>query len=134
MNVKSGGFPAGIGVATGTIGRNGQRDVIRIAALVVIRQMATLAGIRRIVVVAVDMAGVAIICDRRVCAGQGVKTIVVKCGRHPGRLTVTSGTVCGELSRFVVGIGRLIVVVDMTTRAGVRRVVVITVVADYTII
>ena len=134
VNGESGRLPGIVCMAIRTIRGNGKCDVIRIAALVVIRQMATLAGIRRVVVVAVNMAGIAIIGDRRVRTSQWVKTIVVKRRRYPRRLAVTSGTVCGELSRLVVGIGRLIVVVDMTARAGVRRVVVIAVVTDDTII
>ena len=134
VNVKSGGFPTGVGMATCTIRRDDECDVIRIGTLVVIRQMATLAGVRRVVVVAVDMAGIAIIGDRRMGAGQRIKTVVIKCRRHPRCLTVTSGAVCGKLSRFVVGIGRLIVVGDMAARAGVRRVVVVAVVTGRTII
>lgn len=44
VNRKSGRLPSDGGVATGAIGRNGQRYVIRIQALVVIRCMATGTG------------------------------------------------------------------------------------------
>ena len=90
--------------------------------------MATRAGIGRVGVIAV-VAGVAVIGDGRVRAGQRVNAVVIKRRRYPSRLAVTNSAVGGELLGGVIGIGRLVVVVGVATRTGVGRVVVVAVVA-----
>lgn len=61
-------------------------------------------------------------------------SIVVKSSGCPGRFTVTAGTIRWKMRRSVIGVGRLIVIICMTTRAGVRCIVVIPVVAGGAIV
>ena len=125
---KTGRFPAGGGMAGRTIGGYPQGAVVGIVCLVVIGRMAAGAGIRCVVVVAV-VANIAVVRDGGVRSGQRVKTIVVHGRRHPCRFAVAGGAVRRELLCNVVWIGRLVVVGRMATCTGIRRVVVVAVVA-----
>ncbi len=55
--------------------------------------------------------------------------VVVEGGRRPARLIMATGAIRRELSRLVVGIGRLVVVRIVAPETGIRRIVIITVVA-----
>ena len=105
----------------------------RVGGLVVVGDVAAGAGIGRVVVIAV-VAGSAIIGNGCVRSGQRVKTAVIESRRYPGRFGMAGGAIRRELRRHVVGIGGLVVVGDVTAGAGVRRVVVIAVVAGSAII
>ena len=102
--------------------------VVGVGRLVVFRLVAANAGRwRRGVVVSVFVAGAA--CDSRMRSIQGIHGTMVKSRWHPSRLAVTGFAIGRELRRNVVGVGRLVVIVDMTACAGVRRIVVIAFVA-----
>ena len=53
------------------------RCVVGVVCLVVFVDMASRAGIRRVVVIAVDVAGIAIVGNSRVRSIQRIKTVVV---------------------------------------------------------
>ena len=59
---------------------------------------------------------------------------MIKGSRHPGRFAVATGAIRWELCRGMVGVGRLIIVADMTAGTGIWRAVVIAVVAGGAII
>lgn len=58
--------------------------------------------------------------------------IVVESCRFPGCFAMATGAVCRELCRFMVGIGGLIIIVDMTAGTGIRSVIIITLVTGGT--
>ena len=60
--------------------------------------------------------------------------IVVEGGRRPGRLTVTTGAIGRKLCRNMVRIGRVVIVIGVTTRTGIGRIVVVAVMARCAII
>ena len=113
--------------------RKSGRSVIRVVRLVVFRLVATDAGIWGIIIVSV-MAGIAIVGNGSVGTVQGIKTVVVEGRRYPGRFAVAAGAVCGQLLRDVVGVGRLVVIADMASRAGIRGVIIIPVMAGCAVI
>ncbi len=133
VNGKGCGFPTGGGVAGGAIRRDGERGMIRIGALVVIRRMTARASVRRVGVIAV-VTGVAVVCDGRMRPRERVKTVVVEVRRRPGCLAVTGGAIRGELYCGVVRGGGLIVIVNMTACASIRCVGIVPVVAGYAIV
>lgn len=63
-----------------------------------------------------------------------IHSIVVKCRRCPGRLAVAIFTRRRETRGNVFGIGRLVEIADMTTRASIRGVVVIAFMTGGTIV
>ena len=135
VNIECSRRPAGCGgVATRAIRRKVQRHVVRVGALVVIVRVTARAGVGRIVVVAVDVTGITVAGNGDVRARERIKIVVVERRGHPRRFRVTTGAVCRELGRFVVGVGGLVIIVDVATCAGVGRVVVVAVVAGGTII
>lgn len=110
VNGKGGRLPADGGVATGAIGRDGQRHVIWIQALVVIRCMATGTGSR--------------------CTGVAIGVTLVATGgnvrpgqRETGGVVIKrsrsiTGRVTGQAGRAVVGISVDAVVVVVGLRVG----------------
>ena len=123
-------FPIGLGrVAHGTVIWNGQCRVIRIDALVKVRLVASHTGIRCVVVIATDVAEVAIICDSSMRSSQWINRVVVKIGRYPFNLRVTLGAIRGELSHFVVGVGGVLIFRLVAAIASVGGVVIVAVVA-----
>ena len=131
---KGGRRPTGVcGMATRAIRRNGQGHVVRVGALVVIRRMAACAGVRRVCIIAV-VTNITIIRDGGMRSRERIKTIVVQCRRYPGRFAVAAGAVRRELLGGVVGVGCLVVIADMATRAGIRGVIVIPIVAGDAVI
>ncbi len=121
------------GMAHRAIRRDIQGCVVRIGTSVVIGRVATRAGIGRIGIVPVVTSG-AIAGNLGMSARQWIHRIVIKSSGRPGGLTVASGTIHGELRGGVVRIGRRVIIGRMTTRTGIRRVVVIPVVAGSAIV
>ena len=109
--------------------------VVRVAGLVVVRGMAPVTGVRRVVVIPV-VAGRAVVGYGRVRSIEWPEVVVDgEGGRHPVRVgRMAQGTVCRESERLMVGIGAGIIVRGMATGAGIGRVVVVAVVAGRTII
>ena len=107
--------------------------MVRIAGLEIIVVMAAIAGIRRADVVAL-VAGVTVIGNLRVRSSNGINGIVVKHRRRPGRFRVAGGTIRRQLSGYVIGVRRRVVIIGMTAVTSIRRVVVIAVVAGSAVI
>ena len=116
-------------VAHIAIRRDGKRRVVRVCRSVVIRLVAAHAGVRRVVVVATDMAFSALIGNWYVRPSYWPDGIVVKSGRYPSRLRVAILTSSREARRFVVGVRRGVVIRQMAAHTSVWRVVVIAIVA-----
>ena len=127
-------FPArGCSVAHSTIRREHQRNVIWIETSVIIRRMTARTGVWGIIVIPI-VAGIAIICDCGVGSGQRVECIVVKSRRHPGRFGMAILAGGRELVRSMVRIQGAVVISLVTAYAGIRCVIVISVMAYCTII
>ncbi len=107
--------------------------MVRVQALVVIRRMAARTGVRGIGVIAV-VAGDTVIRDRHVRSSEGIDCLVIKRRRRPGCFRVASRAIGRELIGGVVGVCGLVELRRMATGAGVRRIVVITVVAGCAIV
>ena len=105
--------------------------MVRVRRLVVIVRVAARTGVRRIVVVAVVAIRAV---HRRVRSVQGIIRIVDReTRRRPARgRRVAALAVRRDTQRHVVGVRGLGVIVRMATRTGVRRVVVIAVMASIT--
>ncbi len=116
-------------VAKLTVRWDGQSTVIRVRARVVVRLVAALAGGRRVIVVAADVAFRTLVGNRDMRPGQWPNGVVVKRGRCPSRLRVAVLTGRWELRRLVVGVRRGIVIGQVAAAASVRRVVVVSIVA-----
>lgn len=95
----------------------------------VIRLVAALAGVRRVVIIATDMAFSALVGNRDMRSRQWPNRVVVKSCRYPSRLRVAILAIRRETRRFVVGVRRGIVISQVAADACVRRIVVITGVA-----
>src|SRR5690606_34860381 len=63
-----------------------------------------------------------------------ILVVVVKRGRRPGTLVVTRGAVRGELCLHVIRVGRHVIVLLVTSRAGVWRIGVVAVVTRYAVV
>ena len=131
--IEVGRCPCRFRVAALTIGRELRGGVVGAHRLVIVTGVASKAGIGRIVVISI-VAGRAVIRNRHVGASDGINIIVVKGRRYPGRFRVTRLTVRRELRTGVVRIGGLPVIILMAAKTGVRRVVVIPVMAGGAII
>ena len=59
---------------------------------------------------------------------------MVKTGRYPGVFSMATGTIGGELSSFMVGVCRLIEIVQVTADTGVGRIGIITIMTSDTVI
>ena len=133
--VESSGRPCRLAVTIGAGGRELCSGVVRIGRSRKICRVAAIAGVRRIVVVAV-------VAGRTVAGNRGVRTlqhiIVVvnrECSRIPTRIGgVASGTIGRQTQRAVIGVGAGIVICCVTTCAGIGRGGVIAVVAGVAII
>ena len=103
--------------------------MVRTARLVVIICVTARTRIRR-VRVTILVASIAIIRDCRMRPLQRIHRVMVKIGRRPRRLTVAKRTIRGKLRRLVVGVLCLLVIIRVTTRARIRRIGVISLVAS----
>jgi hypothetical protein len=127
-------FPARRGRVTHrTIRWEVQRHVVRIGSLVEIRAVTAVTSIRRIGIIPV-VTRVAIAGNRNVCARERINSTVVKRRRYPGCFRVARGAICGELRSSVVGGRRVGIIGRMTTVAGIRRGIVVAVVARSAIV
>lgn len=106
-----------------------QAHVIRVGRLVEVLSMTAFAGVRRISVTA-PVAGETIIADEVVSAGERIIIIVIECGRDPGGFRMAVDAFAWILLGFVIGVAGLVVIVQMTSHAGVGRVVVVSVMAS----
>ena len=114
------------GVAGRTVVGQVQRHVVGITAGVVIRLVATIAGIGRGGVVPV-VAGIAVTGNRNMCTGKRINSIVVERRGRPGIYTVTGLASCGETGSGVVRVIGRIVIGSMASETSRRRVVVISI-------
>ena len=132
--IKSRRYPGCFAVATGTVCGELLCCVVGIGRLVVIRRMASRAGVRRVVVVAV-VTGSAVVGNHRVRSVQRVIGVVNgECGRVPAIGGMAGRTIGRYGQRNVVRIGRLVVIRRMASRAGIRCVVVVAVVANIAVV
>jgi len=107
--------------------------MVRIGCLVIIGLVTSFAGIRRVVVIAV-VASCTIIGNIDVCSGERVNIAMVESRWRPAVFIVANRAIRRELQGNVVRVGRLIVIVFVAAVAGIRRVVVISVVAGCTVV
>ena len=107
--------------------------MVGVSCLIVIADMAARTGIRGVSIIAV-VADITIIRNGGMGSRERIKTVVVEGRRNPGRFAVAGGAVRGKLLRDVVGIGCLVVIPDMTARAGIRGVIIISVMAGGAVI
>ena len=128
--IKSGGRPGCLTVAFSACQRELLNCVIGISRLIVIICVTARTGIGWIDIVAL----VTIIAAHVYMGSQNWIERVVECGRRPGCLSVTICAVHGELLCNVIGVNGLVVVVRMTTSAGIGCIIVITVVAGSTVV
>lgn len=70
----------------------------------------------------------------RTAVNGEILTVVIKSRRRPGGLIVARRAICRELGSRVIGVGRLVIIRCMATRAGIWRVGVIALVAGSAII
>lgn len=80
------------------------------------------------------MTGVAVVGDDGMRAGKWINAVVIEDGRYPGRFAVAGGAVRGELLCDVVGVSGLVIVRRVAARTGVRRIIVVAVVAGRTVV
>ena len=125
--IESGGAPAGLRVAGGTVGGKARGGVRRILRLLVIGQVAAYAGIRSVVEVFVVAAGT-VVGGGGMGAVEGKEVVVVGHGRRaPARFGGVAGSTVGaQTDLLVVGVGRLHEVVLVTADAlggGARKAV-----------
>ena len=117
------GHPVRIGcMAHVAIGRNIQRQVVRIDTLVVVGLVTGHTGVRQIAVIAL-MTGIAVNCKVLTC--KRPHGTVIESGGYPGILIVTVNTRCRELLLQVIRIYCLVIVVSVTARTGVWRIIVV---------
>ena len=120
-------------MAAGTVIAEAQRYVIGVTGLIEIGSVTTSTGVGGIIVVSVVTSST-LIGNNGMPSRQGIKVIMVKGSRYPGRLCVTILTIRRELSCFMVWIGGAVVVAEVAAHAGIGRIVVITIVACRAII
>ena len=120
-------------MAHGTVRRQDQRCVIGVQTGIVIRGVATFAGIGRIVVVPM-VAGVAIVGNGNMRASKWVNRVMVKGRGHPSCFGMAEGAIRRELYQGVVWIACSVIIGLMATYAGIRGVVVVPVVAYRTVV
>ena len=131
--IKCSGHPGGLAVATGAVRWKLCCSMVGVVRLVVVTNMASCAGVWRTIIVPV-VAGGAIIRNSSMRPVQRVIIIMHrKCGRLPPRSSVAGRTVRRYRKCNVVRIGTLVVVRRVATRASIRCVGVIPVVADITV-
>ena len=133
MNRETCGFPTGRGgVAHGAIHGEIELRVVGIACLGIICVMTTVAGVWRIVKVAV-VAGITIVGNGDMRTGKRINRTMIEGRRRPGCFCMAHCTIRGELGCGVVWIGGLGVLRIVTAVAGIGRIAVIAVVAGSTI-
>ncbi len=129
------GLPINCGrVAHGAIRRDHQRSMIWIHARVVIGRVATGTGVGRVVIVPSGMTKGTIVGNRDMRPGKWIGGAVIKRGRYPGRLGMAILTGGGQLVGWVIRIGRAVIISLVTTYAGVRCIVIISIVAGGAIV
>ena len=114
--------PAIAGMTGFAIGWDAEYLVVWVNGSVVVRLVATGAGIWRIGIVATDVA-VGAVRHVGMRSGKWPNGIVVEGGRRPGIFIVTLGTIGWKLVGYVVGVGRGIKIGLVTAGTGIWRVV-----------
>ena len=128
--VEGSGCPGRFTVATGAIGRKLSRNMVRIGRIVVVIGVATRTGVGGIIVVAI-MTSCTVIRNPCMRSVQRVVAVVIGEGRGlPGYVGMTGCTISGNIERYVVRIGCLVVIVGMTPCTGIRGIDIITVVTS----
>ena len=131
---EAGRFPAwSRGVTHRTIRWNHERNMVGIQTRIVIWRVTARAGIGGVVVIAV-VTGHTIVRNGQVCSGKRIDRVVVKSGWRPGSLAVTSVAVGRELRDHMVRIHNSNIIRSMASETGIRRVLVISMVAGVAVI
>ena len=131
VNGECSRFPARVGgMAHRTIRRNIQGGVIRVGTGSIIGRMATRAGVGRIREIAV-VTGIAVVRNGHMRPCKRINRVVVECGRRPNCFCMAQRAIGRKLRRRVVRAGRSRIIGRMTAVAGVRRIVVVAVVAGW---
>ena len=116
-----------------TIGWQVQDRMFRVQTRVVVWQMASIAGIRGIIVIAL-VAGITIVGYRNMRSGKRINGIVVKRRGYPGRFAVALRTIDGKLLGNVIGRSSLHIIIIMASITSIWRVIIIPVVTHRAII
>ena len=125
--------PGCLTMATVAVCRKLCSNVIGVGCVVIIICMTTCAGVGGVIIVTVVTLG-AIIGDTGMCTVQRVVAVVAGEGcRLPRHIGMTGGTIGGNIEGNVVRIDRLIVIIGMAARTGIRSTGVVTIVAGRTI-
>lgn len=102
----------------GTVGGQIQLGVVRILTLRIVIAVATVAGIRSIVVVTV-VTGRTVSCNIQVRSRQYIEVVVnSECSRLPGCRGMATGTISGNIQIQVTGIGSLHILIVVATGTG----------------
>ena len=109
----------------GTVGRDGQRIVVGVRALIVISLVAAHTVIRGIAIISSDMAKGTIIFNDLVRPGQWIEIVVVKCRWCPGIFAVAILTIGWELCSQMVRIRSTVIIILMAAETSVWGIVVI---------
>ena len=100
---------------------------------VVIRLVATYAGIWRRGIIPVDVAQVTLVAYRSMGTCQRIDRTVIKRRRRPGSLRVAVGACIGELLDLMVGVKGIVVIGLVTTHTGIGRIGIVAIVAINTL-
>lgn len=94
--------------------------------------MTTCTGVRRIRIITL-MAGIAVACNRDVRTYKRINDAVIKNRRSPSHFAMAKFTIRWKLSGSMVWVGNLVIIRQMTTRTGIRRIGIAPFVAGRTI-
>lgn len=114
------------------VGRNTQRQVVRVDTLIVIPLVTRYTGIGQVIVIAL-VTRITVHCE--VLTSERPHRTVIEGGWYPGILVVTVNTRCRKLLLQVIRIYCLVIVVGVTACTGVWRIGIValmTIIAGYT--
>jgi len=134
VNIESRGLPSGLGgVAAFAVRWQAKISMVWVGCCVVVVRMTSGAGVRRIGIIAV-VTSVTVVCNRDMSARHDEVLVVIEGTWCPTAFTVAGGAIRWEVGGSVVWIGGTVVVIQVASDTGVRRIVVITVVAGRTVV
>lgn len=120
-------------MAIRTIVSKTETYMVRIGGLIKITLMTAIAS-RWCIAVVAHVTSETFILDEVMAAGQWIEIVVVKAGRNPCCFAVTVCAIQRKLLCLMIGIAGLIIIVYMTTLTCIRSVVVISIMAECTVI
>ena len=134
VNIESCGLPSWLGgVAAFAVRWQAKISMAWVGRCVVVVRMTSGAGVWRIGVVAV-MTSVTVVCNRDMSARHDEVLVVIEGTWCPTAFTVASRAIRWEVGCCVVRIRSCVVVIQVTADTGIRRIVVIAVVAGGTVV